>query len=261
MPAPAQTLDEIRAEIDRIDQAVHDLLMRRVEVVRRVGKVKGASAPKWRPAREAALIRRLVARHKGEMPVRVLVRIWREVIVGGSLALQEAVSVAVVGRCWDVARDHFGSGVPFKRRSAAQVVRDVAGGKATIGVLPLNGEGGWWKALGKNADAPRIVAKLPFAGGEGDAVAIACVAFEPSGSDRSLFVVASRPKLGRAAVTAALRKAGVSARLVAEDGSAALVEADGFVGADDARLAGLRKAPRLNRVTLIGGYPLPLSKK
>lgn len=261
MPAPTQTLDEIRAEIDRIDRAVHDLLMQRVEVVRKVGKVKGTSAPKWRPAREAALIRRLVARHKGEMPVRVLVRIWREMIVGGSLALQELVSVAVVDRCWDLARDHFGAGVPFKRCSAARIVRDVAGGKATIGVLPLGGQGGWWKGLPKSTEAPRIVAKLPFVGGAGDAVAIARVAFEPSGSDRSLLVVESRPKLGRAAVIAALREAGFSARMLAEEGSSALVETDGFVGEDDARLAALREVPRLSRVTQIGGYALPLSKQ
>jgi len=260
MTAPAQTLDEIRAEIDRIDQAVHDLLMQRVEVVRKVGKIKGVAAPKWRPAREAALVRRLVARHKGEMPIPVLVRIWREMIVGGSLALQEAVSLAVVERCWDAARDHFGSSVPFKRRSAVHVVRDVAAGRATIGVLPLTGEAGWWKALAKNTDAPRIVAKLPFVGGKGDTVAIARVAFEPSGSDRSLLLVESPPALGRTALVAALRKAGFAARLVAEEGSARLVEIEGFVDDQDERLASLREASRIGRIRLIGGYAVPLSK-
>lgn len=251
MPAPAPTLDQIRAEIDRIDQAVHDLLMQRVEVVRRVAKVKGASAPKWRPAREAALLRRLAARHKGEMPLGVLVRIWREMIVGGSLALQEAVSVSVAEGTWDLARDHFGSAVPFKaRKSAAQVVRDVASGKATIGVVPAPAAGdAWWTLLGAK-DAPKVVAWLPFVtSGKTKAVAIARVAFEPSGSDRSLFVT----EAGGATV---LKKAGLAARRTASDGKRDLIEVAGFVGEDDARL----QDPKLSRIVAIGGYAEPLSK-
>lgn len=258
MTAPAPTLDDIRAEIDRIDQAVHDLLMRRVEVVRRIGKAKGASQPKWRPAREAALIRRLVARHKGEMPIGVLVRIWREMIVGGSLALQEAVTVSVDESRRDLARDHFGSAVPFKSRaSAAQVVRDVASGKATIGVVPAPAAGDpWWRLLAAE-DAPKVVALLPFAGaGKTRAAAIARVAFEPSGSDRSLFVV--EPVRGTA--VALLRKAGLPVRRIAQDRQRELVEVVGFVGEDDARLQALKENPGLRRMAAIGGYADPLSR-
>lgn len=251
MPAPAPTLDEIRAEIDRIDQAVHDLLMRRVEVVRQVGKVKGAAVPKWRPAREAALLRRLAARHKGEMPLGVLVRIWREMIVGGSLALQEAVTVSVADGTWDLARDHFGSAVPFKaRKSPAQVVRDVASGKATIGVVPAPASGDAWWALLAAKDAPKIVVLLPFvASGKAKAVAVARVAFEPSGSDRSLFVV-------DAAGAALLKKAGLPVRRIASAPKLELLEVAGFVGEDDPRLRNSKA-----RVVAIGGYADPLSKR
>ena len=249
MPAPAPTLDQIRAEIDRIDQAVHDLLMQRVEVVRRVAKVKGAATPKWRPAREAALIRRLAARHKGEMPLGVLVRIWREMIVGGSLALQEAVSLSVAEGTRDLARDHFGSAVPFKqRKSGPQVVRDVASGKATIGVVPAPRAGDPWWTLLATKDAPKIVALLPFvSAGKPGAFALARVAFEPSGGDHSLFVA-------DAGGAAAFKKAGLPARWIARDGKRELVEVVGFVSEDDARL------PRLPRIVAVGGYADPLSK-
>ncbi len=279
MAAPAPTLDEIRAEIDRIDQAIHDLLMRRVEVVRGIGGLKSGSAPKWRPAREAALFRRLAARHRGEMPIGVLARIWREMIIGGSLALQEAVSVTVVANgaesgCWDLARDHFGAVVPLGAApSPSQVVRDVAKGKATIGVLPSPADGEadpWWPLLiRRTPSSPRIVAKLPFAGAGngrsvGAALAIARVAFEPSGSDHSLIVVEAAPELSRASLMAAIRKADLHARWLARhetDGRPAhLLEVDGFVGEGDARLAALREHPSLQGVVLIGGYALPLSK-
>lgn len=276
MAAPTPSLDEIRAEIDRIDQAVHDLLMRRVEVVRGVGKVKGASAPKWRPAREAQLIRRLVARHRGEMPIGVLVRIWREMVIGGSLALQEAVSVSVAAGddsrsdCWDLARDHFGSIVPLHATSSArQVVRRVAQGKATIGVVPLPvGNEAWWPALadGKSSGV-RVVARLPFAsGGNGrsgtGALAIARAAFEPSGNDRTLVAIEAEP--GRTASLAAARAAGFSAMslgaLKAKRGLACLLDVEGFVDDDDPRLATLRVDPRVSKVNVIGGYPVPLPK-
>ncbi len=279
MAAPAPTLDEIRAEIDRIDQAIHDLLMRRVEIVRGIGSLKAGSAPKWRPAREAALLRRLAARHQGEMPVGVLARIWREMIIGGSLALQEAVSVAVVadgadGGCWDLARDHFGAVVPLHANpSPSQVVREVTRGKATIGVLPAPAEGEdepWWPQLMRRTPtSPRIVAKLPFAGDSngrsvGEALAIARVAFEPSGSDHSLIVVEAAPELSRASLMGAIRKADLHARWLArheaDDRPAHLLEVDGFVGESDARLAALREHPSLQGVILIGGYALPLSK-
>lgn len=279
MAAPTPTLDEIRAEIDRIDQAIHDLLMRRVEVVRGIAGLKTGSAPKWRPAREAALVRRLVARHQGEMPTGVLVRIWREMMIGGSLALQEAVSVAIVSDgadsgCWDLARDHFGAVVPLHANpSPSQVVREVARGKATIGVLPSPADGEaepWWPLLMRRTpSSPRIVAKLPFAGpgngrSVGEALAIARVAFEPSGSDHSLIVVEAAPELSRASLMAAVRKADLHGRWLARhetDGRPAhLLEVDGFVGEADPRLAVLKENASLQGVIPIGGYALPLSK-
>ena len=41
MDTTAPPLDHLRAEIDRIDQAVLDLLIERSNVVRRIGEVKG----------------------------------------------------------------------------------------------------------------------------------------------------------------------------------------------------------------------------
>ena len=280
MAAPTPSLDDIRAEIDRLDDAIHDLLMRRVEVVRGIGKIKGGAAPKWLPAREAQLLRRLVARHHGAMPLGVLVRIWREMIVVGSLALQETVSVAVLSAngdaaCWDLSRDHFGAVVPLQTHpSPGQVVREVADGSATIGVLPAPADGEaepWWPLLvGSDAKAPRVVARLPFAGpGNGrarktEALAIARVPFEPSGDDRSLLVVAAEPDLSRASMMAALRKAGVQARWVAlsenDKVPAHLLEVEGFVGDADPRLAALKSHPRLRDARVIGGYAVPLPK-
>ncbi|MFM7416430.1 MAG: chorismate mutase, partial [Alphaproteobacteria bacterium] len=62
-------LQALRAEIDALDDAMHDLLMRRAGVVARMAASRakvGAGSP-LRPGREAAVLRRLLARHSGAL--------------------------------------------------------------------------------------------------------------------------------------------------------------------------------------------------
>ena len=54
-----ESLEELRREIDRIDDQMHDLIIRRAEMAQRVRQVKG-DGPAFRPAREAQLLRRLI---------------------------------------------------------------------------------------------------------------------------------------------------------------------------------------------------------
>jgi chorismate mutase len=76
-------LADLRKEIDRIDEAMHQLLMERGEIIDRLIAVKrsqdtGTSA--FRPAREVEMMRRLVKRHKGILPVDTAESIWRIII-------------------------------------------------------------------------------------------------------------------------------------------------------------------------------------
>ncbi len=56
---PAEALGALRSEIDRLDDQLHDLLMRRAEVVAALAasRVKGGASP-LRPGREAVIRRR-----------------------------------------------------------------------------------------------------------------------------------------------------------------------------------------------------------
>jgi chorismate mutase len=76
------TLADLRREIDRIDGAMHDLLMQRGEIIDRLIAVKrgqdGGSA--FRPGREAAMMRAIVGRHRGLLPVDIVESIWRVII-------------------------------------------------------------------------------------------------------------------------------------------------------------------------------------
>jgi chorismate mutase / prephenate dehydratase len=180
MPKQNDTLEGLRGEIDEIDDALHDLLIRRAEVSHAIAKVKqpgalqgkGAIMPALRPAREAAILRRLIARHRGDLPPRVLARIWRE-IIAASLRVQSKFQLHVYAGenqtgFVDLAHAHFGSLTPIRSHTRpSMVVHACAEEPNSLGVvpLPLIEEPGpaWWAQLAPAGEkGPRVVAKLPF---------------------------------------------------------------------------------------------------
>ncbi|HIJ62228.1 MAG TPA: chorismate mutase [Rhodospirillaceae bacterium] len=274
-------LDKLRREIDAIDDAMHDLLLQRCEVAERIGAIKGqAGVAPLAPGREAEILRRLLARHQGRFPKATLVRLWREMI-GGMVAVQAPLTVGVfmpdrgLGYL-ELARDHYGSYTPMMPlRSAGQVVRAVAEGSATVGIMPMpdreDAEGWWISLMGESGDLPKIISRLPFAGpgpGRGDdveALVIARLNPEPTGYDRSWLALETMPDISRARLRSVLGAAGIeptqmAATHRAEDGWLHLTEISGHVLADDRRLARLiEKKQPVRRAVVLGGYPVPLS--
>jgi len=289
------TLDSLREEIDGIDDAIHDLLMRRAALAEQIGQAKLAGPPLTeealaaakspatkspavylRPGREALVLRRLVRRHQGSFPVQSLVRLWRE-IMASLLRLQGPFSVAVLTGgedtppgLWDLARDYYGATTPMIAcRGASQVMREVSEGRATVGVLPFPEQGEtapWWPMLiGAGPDAPRVFARLPFCESAVDrgalgAVAIACVAPEATGEDRSLLAIETAEDLSRTRLTSALSAAGLPLVVIVDEGRSGagryLAEIDGFVEAADGRLAQLSATlgTSLSRLVILGAY-------
>ena len=168
----ASSLGDLRKEIDRIDEAMHQLLMERGEIIDRLIAVKksqetGGSA--FRPAREAEMMRRLVKRHKGILPLDTVESIWR-VIISAFTYVQTPFSVhadlsAGDALMRDSARFHFGFTVPFvPHMGASGVVAAVSESKGDLGLVPafaVASAGAWWSALEFDA-APKIIARLPF---------------------------------------------------------------------------------------------------
>ncbi len=167
----APALGDLRKEIDRIDEAMHSLLMERAEIIDRLIAVKRSqeSGSAFRPAREAEMMRRLVKRHKGILPLDTAESIWR-VIISTFTYVQAPFSVhadlsAGDALMRDSARFHFGFTVPFvPHMGAAGVVEAVSSSKGDLGLVPATavaGAGAWWSALEFDA-APKIIARLPF---------------------------------------------------------------------------------------------------
>jgi chorismate mutase len=165
------SLNELRQNIDRIDESVHRLLMERGDIIDRLIAVKQTqeTGSAFRPAREADMMRRLVDRHKGILPLDTVESIWR-VIISTFTYVQAPFSVhadlsAGDAHMRDSARFHFGFTVPFvPHMGAAGVVAAVSGSKGDLGLVPafaVPGAGAWWNALEFDA-APKIIARLPF---------------------------------------------------------------------------------------------------
>jgi chorismate mutase / prephenate dehydratase len=280
LPTPSD-LAELRRCLDEIDDKLHDLLIKRGEVVSVVAasKREGKLAA-FQPGREAQIIRRLVDRHSGDFPVATLVRMWREMLAA-TVQLQSTFAVAVFAPIesqgfWDLARDHYGSHTPMSAyHSIGQVIRAVTEGRASVGVLPMPQEGEtdpWWRhLLSKDEDAPRVVARLPF-GGRGNArtdgagaLAIGRGAQQETGQDRVLLAAESSTDISRGRILRTISSLGLVCTFFASyehaDNAVNLIEIEGFVPITDPRLDSFRNqlGGALHRLLPFGGYAVPLS--
>ena len=168
-PSLQPSLADLRKEIDRIDEGMHKLLMERGEIVGRLIAVKRSqeTGSAFRPAREADMMRRLVERHKGVLPLDTVESIWR-VIISTFTYVQSNFSVHADlsggdASMRDSARFHFGFTVPFiPHMGPSGVVAAVSESKGDLGLVPAAaGTTAWWSALEFDA-APKIIARLPF---------------------------------------------------------------------------------------------------
>src|SRR5688572_23352210 len=169
MPTEKPTLADLRREIDRIDATMHGLLMERGEIIDRLIATKGTaeSGSAFRPAREADMMKRLVERHRGILPLDTAESIWR-VIIASFTYVQAPFSVhadisAGEAAMRDSARFHFGFTVPFiSHMGAGGVVTAISASRGDIGFVPATGaSGAWWTAL-EGDDMPKIIARFPF---------------------------------------------------------------------------------------------------
>src|SRR5215471_16027694 len=168
---PPPQLAELRREIDRIDEAMHRLLLERGEIIGRLIKAKRTteSGSAFRPAREADMMRRLVERHSGILPLDTAESIWR-VIIATFTFVQAPFRVhadfsAGESAMRDCERFHFGFTVPLVgHMGPAGVLAGIAASPGDLGLVPVHGAVGggvWWAAL-EAEPAPKIIARLPF---------------------------------------------------------------------------------------------------
>lgn len=140
-----RSLDDIRAEIDRIDAELVRLVNERGRLARAAGEAKrsrdGDRAPLYRPEREAQLLERVARMNPGPIGDAQVRRILVEV-VSACRALELELAVAFLGPegtfTQAAALEHFGHGVALRAQATLDAVfREVESGACDYGVVPV----------------------------------------------------------------------------------------------------------------------------
>lgn len=134
-------LEDLRKDIDSIDDQILALLEKRAAAVAGIAAAKKASSlPTYDPSRERAVLDRLSAR-AGAFPAEAIRAVFRE-IMSACLALQAPVRVAFLGPegtfSHAAARAFFGLAASYCEAATIEGVFDaVARGEARHGVVPI----------------------------------------------------------------------------------------------------------------------------
>jgi len=137
-------LSDYRKEIDRIDDEILRLLNERSKSVIEIGKLKkqkDADANLHTPAREAAIIDRLMRQSQGPFPTEAIRSVYRE-IMSASLSLEGPQKVAYLGPratfTHMACMQKFGSSAQYVPvNSIKDVFSEVERGRAHFGVVPI----------------------------------------------------------------------------------------------------------------------------
>ena len=138
------SLDNLRHQIDELDQQLQNLLNERATLAHKVAEVKTATDPNpvfYRPEREAQVLRRVKERNQGPLDGETMARFFREVM-SACLALEQRMKVAFLGPegtfTQQAALKHFGHAVESLPLGAIdEVFREVESGAANYGVVPV----------------------------------------------------------------------------------------------------------------------------
>lgn len=138
----SRSLDDVRRDIDQLDQTLIELLNRRAELAIEVGQIKGKDGkPFFTPERERQIHEKLARVNPGPLQHRQLVGIFRE-IISAARAAEKPMSIAYWGPPGTfthlAALQTFGTSSDFNARDTIEdVFLAVEHGHADYGVVPV----------------------------------------------------------------------------------------------------------------------------
>lgn len=137
-----KTLEELRYDIDAIDDRILELLNQRAKLVIEVGHIKTGEKRDFHvPTREREIYERLTAANPGPFPGEAVKSVFRE-IISASLSLEAPMKVAFLGPKATfshlAAMQHFGlSAELVPQKSIPAVFEEVEKGRSLYGVVPV----------------------------------------------------------------------------------------------------------------------------
>lgn len=282
----ADTIQDIRKDIDSVDRQIHDLLMQRADLVIRAGEEKkNLGIQVIQPDREAMVIRGLMERHHGPLQKSAVVRIWREMVSAAAILQMPGMKVVVCAPEQDtqvyndMARGYFGGVMTLQYVGnplmAISMLRD---GEASFAVLPWpedEAENPWWAYL--SGDDPekdlRIMVRLPYGNRSASktlpeyrSLVVGKLKFSDSGDDHSFLLLDVDQEVSRARIVDKIKALGLTAVSIysrrvhsGHNRNLHLVEVNSFIGDGDPRLQQLvekMETAEGGKCQAMGGFPI-----
>ncbi len=135
-------LDELRKQIDELDEKLVRLLNERTQIALDIGSLKaGKGDESYAPAREKMVLDRVQALNEGPLPSAAVRAVYREVM-SASMALERPTCIAYLGpeatSTHLASRAKFGSSVSYAaHETITDVFSAVEKGTANYGVVPI----------------------------------------------------------------------------------------------------------------------------
>jgi chorismate mutase/prephenate dehydratase len=135
-------ITELRKDIDSIDDAILDLLSKRMEIVNQIGIIKrGSNSLIYHPDREKEIIDRLINRNKGKLGATAIEAIFLEIFgVSRNLELPELICYLGPEGSFthQAAETRFGAVTEYISLPSIKSVFDsIETGRAKYGVVPI----------------------------------------------------------------------------------------------------------------------------
>jgi chorismate mutase / prephenate dehydratase len=251
-------LDDVRREIDALDEGILNLLERRFAAIEhvRASKMRQASLGQSpvRPAREASVLRRLLGRAAGgHVPPDFLVRLWRGLISTATL-LQAPMTIHVAKKLHQSMglrlkmRDYFGLTPIEECRDEAQALMQINDNPGDLCVVET--DSAWADAfVAGKAGAAKVIAVLPFIAENPvpRLLVFGHAPFSPSGEDETLIL--TRGSLPRDFVPTPLWQVKI--------GSYRLASLPGNLSEHESPLVGLVRSNASLELCVVGRCPSP----
>lgn len=141
---PQQKLQQLRQEVNEIDQQIQNLINQRAQCALQIGEMKRQTEKNpvyYRPEREAQVLQVIKDRNKGPMPAQDVAFIFRTIMAAG-LALQQPTRIAFLGPQGTFTEaatiKQFGYAANrISEQSIERVFQAVVAERAHFGVVPI----------------------------------------------------------------------------------------------------------------------------
>ena len=252
-------LQSFRQEIDSIDDQIIKLLQQRMNVVSSVTSLKKDHNEKFfiKSAREADMIKSLVARADKSLPKSLIVNLWRKIITASNMHEQPIKILVNKAEIKYLAREYYNEDVPLiEIDNISDLIANFAQDSAQIAAFDAN-KGDWWLNLSSNNLGLNIFAKAPLikSDDENEIFLAAIKDPEKSESDNSLLVINSANSISQQNLEQILNKGGFRAKILQSIAQKNyLIELEGFYLEADKAISELKEFNLDLKIAILGHF-------